>query len=305
MKKLRIIGLIFLLFIGLIIIGFITGILSVPSIKGYDNRWGTISNNTTEIITSIKFENSNPFRITVPRVEVDYTLKMNDIEMAHGTIENINLEKGESTLDVISYFDNTKIPEWWVSHIKNNETTIVKIEPAVVIDAEFSEPIIKTTTKTILINTNLVESVSNIDEKIIEAGPISLNFEPYSISWGNISNETTEIILEVIVTNPINLSVTMPEINYTITMNNITIGNGKIKDLIVLKANNKSTIVLLTKINNYLLDDWFVSHLQNNEETILEISINSITKYKGISYKIDDFIIYTHEFDTNILGVRS
>jgi len=304
LKKLRIIGLIFLLLIGLITIGLITGILSIPSVKSYNNRWGAISNNTTEIITNINIENSNPFKIIVPRVKVDYRLKMNTIEMAHGTIEDIYLEKGESTIEVTSYFDNTKIPEWWVSHIKNNETTIVDIEPEVVIDVEFSKPGIKTQDKTIPLETNLLKDIDNINDKTIEAGSISLNFKPYSCNWGNISNETTEIIMEVIVTNPIDLSVSLPEINYTITMNNITIGKGKTMDLIVLKANNKSTITIITKIKNNLLDDWFVSHLLNNEHTTIEISINTTIRYKDISYKSNDFVIYNHDFDTNILGAK-
>ncbi len=85
-------------------------------------------------------------------------------------------------------------------------------------------------------------------------------------------------------------------------MNNITIGNGSITDDLILKANNDSIINLITRIDNNQLDDWFISHLQNDEHSILEITINAEIEYEEISYLVDDFLIYTYEFDTDILG---
>lgn len=292
----------FLFLIGLIALGFVTGVLSVPSIKDYNSRWGNISDNTTEIITIVTIENSNPFKVTVPIAKVDYILEMNNIKMAHGTFENINLKKGRSKVELISYFDNTKIPRWWVSHLKNNETTIVNIDPAVVINLGFSEPSINIDSKTKNIQTNILENVGDLDEKTIQLGLEYLIFNPDYIYWGNITNVTTEIVLDIMVTNPVNLSIILPEINYNITMNNILIGNGKVEDFFVLEAENDSKITIITSIDNDMLDDWFVSHLRNNEHSNLKIWINSAIKYNDIDYVIDDFLIYSHEFETDILG---
>ena len=302
MKKLRIIGIIFLIFIGIIIIGFITGILSIPSVKNINNRWGNISDDNTEIISSIKIENNNPFKIILPRVKVDYTLKMNNIKMANGKIENINLQKGDTTIEVTSYLNNKRIPDWWISHIKNNETTIVDIEPIVVIDVEFAEPHIDTPSKTISVNTNLLGDFNIFEEKIIEIGPVNITMKNVNAEWGNVNNETTELIFNVTMYNPIPKNISMPQIRYNISMNNIVIGNGSINDNLILKANNDSIIYLITLIDNTLIDDWFVSHLQNNESSNLNITISSVIGYEGISFKIDDFLIYTHEFNTDILG---
>jgi len=304
MKKLRIIGVILLLIIAIIIVGFLTGILTIPSIKSISYRWGDVSNNTTEIISSITIENNNTFRIIIPRVEVDYTVKMNNIEMAYGTIEKINLKKGDTTIEVSSYISNTKIPMWWVSHIENNETTIVNIEPVVVINAEFIQPHIERPSKTIPIITNLLADINTDKERNIDVGPINLTLNSVSANWGNVSNETTEIRIDVEVHNPLPITVPMPQINYNIEINNISIGNGSIEDSIILKANNDSNVNLVTKVNNKGIDDWFVSHLQNDEHSVLEITISSEIEYEEISYIIDDFLFYTHEFDTDILGTN-
>ena len=186
--------------------------------------------------------------------------------------------------------------------ISNNETTIVDLESMVVFDAAFAEPHIDISSKTIPINTNLLQSVNLFDEKKIELGPINITMKSISAEWGNVDINTTELIFYVDINNPIPLNIPIPLISYNISMNNITIGNGSITDNLILKANNDSIITLVTKINNNLLDNWFVSHLQNNENSILKIAISSVIKYAEISYKIDEFLIYTHEFNTDILG---
>ena len=38
------------------------------------------------------------------------------------------------------------------------------------------------------------------------------------------------------------------------------------------------------------------------KNSTFKITISSVTEYEGISYKIDDFLIYAYEFDTDILG---
>jgi len=241
----------------------------------------------------------------------DVILSVRDLEVRFRSKEgevlavnkvSFNLRKGETTIEVNSYFNNKKIPEWWVSHIKNNETTIVEIQPVVVIDAEFTEPEIETKSKTIRINTNLIGDIKTIDEKSINVGPINLTLKSFSAYWSNITNETTELLLNISVYNPISYSIPMPQISYNISMNNITIGNGSISDNYILKANNFSTISLVTNINNSLIDEWFVSHLQNNESSIFEITINAEIKYKEISYFIDELLNYKYEFNTDILG---
>ncbi len=302
MKKLRAIGIVFLIFIGVIALGFITGFLSIPSIKSISNSWGNISNTTTEITSNITIENDNPFNIIVPRVKVEFTLKMNDIDMAQGSVENISLPQGDTTIEVTSYLNNTKIPEWWISHITNNETTIIVIEPTVVIDAEFSEPNIVVPGKTISLNTNLLGTMSANKGKTIQLGVVNLTIESSNATWGGINNETTEIILDLVLSNPLPISIQIPQINYTIAMNDIIVGQGISNDTLIPTENNEFTMSLSILIDNNMLDDWFVSHLENGEHSVLNISISSTVEYGGLTYTIDDFILYTHEFYTDILG---
>lgn len=302
MKKLRVIGVVFLIFIGVITLGFITGFLSIPSIKSISNNWGNISNTTTEISSNITIENSNPFNIIVPRVKVIYTLKMNDIDMAQGSVENINLRQGNTTIEVISYLDNTKIAEWWISHITNNETTIIEIIPTVIIDAEFSEPTIMIPGKTIPLNTNLLATIYANEGRKIQVGMVNLTIESSNATWGEITNETTEIIFDLVFSNPLPISIQIPQVNYTIVMNDIVLGRGISNGTPIPTGNSMFTMPLSMLINNSMLGTWFVSHLQNDEHSILRILITSTMEYGNLAYTIDEFILYTHEFDTDILG---
>jgi len=302
MKKLRVLGVVFLIFIGVIALGFTTGFLSIPSFKSISNNWGNISNTTTEISSNITIENNNPFSIVIPRVKVTYALKMNDIDMAEGSVENINLQQGDTTIEVISYLNNTKIPEWWISHITNNETTSIDIDPMVVIDAEFSEPSITVPGKTITLSTNLLTTIHANEGKKIQVGLINLTIESINGTWGEINNETTEILVDLVLSNPLPISIYIPPVNYTIAMNDIVLGKGTSNNTPILTNNSVFTMSLSILINNNMLDKWFVSHLQNDEHSILRISIASTVEYEGLSYTIDEFMLYTHEFDTDILG---
>jgi LEA14-like dessication related protein len=141
-----------------------------------------------------------------------------------------------------------------------------------------------------------------IDEKIIALGPINITIQSVSAKWGNITNETTQLIFNVSIFNPIALTIQMPQIMFNIKMNNITLGAGNLNNTFFLTGNEYTNVEMITTIDNSMLDDWFVSHIKNNESSFLKITISSVIKYEEVSFVIDDFLIYTHQFKTDILG---
>lgn len=302
MKKRWILAGFIILIIGFILIGFLTGILSIPTVKSISNQWGDVTDETTEIISTVTIENTNPFRITLPRVEVEYAMIMNNIKMAEGSIKDIKLYKGDTTIQVSSYLDNTKIPEWWVSHLNHNETTVVEIQPVVVIDAEFTEPAVETQSKTISVTTDLLGNINSEAGRRIAVGPLNLTILSVSAVWGNVSADVTELFIELVIENSIGFNLSLPQMNYSITMNNISIGKGSAKTKGVLSARTNSSIMLVTQMNNTRFDDWFVSHVQNYEHTLFEIRLDSTILCQGICYFVDELVLYQYEFDTNLLG---
>lgn len=88
---------------------------------------GKVDNLRTELVVSGTAENNAPVSIDISKIE--YSIEMNGITMGKGVEEiNLNLKPGEKEkVRVPIYLDNTKLPEWWVTHVKNGEKTTVKV----------------------------------------------------------------------------------------------------------------------------------------------------------------------------------
>lgn len=82
----------------------------------------------TGINLSMNIENNLPYEI--PINYISYRLKMNNIDMSIGEISEIGVVPAQGRLKVTDTipFDRTKIPEWWVTHIQNDESSKVVIE---------------------------------------------------------------------------------------------------------------------------------------------------------------------------------
>jgi len=113
---------------------FAVGILGVPSVAAVDNTFGDVTNETTEVRTDLVVSNPNPVGIGLDGVSVNYTVSMNDIEMAQGGREGVRLGAGNATIPLETDLRNDAIPSWWVSHVRGGERTTVGIDATVTSD---------------------------------------------------------------------------------------------------------------------------------------------------------------------------
>ena len=95
---------------------------------------GSVDNLRTEIFVKGTAVNNAPVSLNVRKLE--YRILMNGIVMGEGTEDlNIALKSGEQVgIRVPVTMDNTKLPEWWVSHVKNGEHTTVRVEAKMYIE---------------------------------------------------------------------------------------------------------------------------------------------------------------------------
>ncbi|NJE43103.1 LEA type 2 family protein [Thermococcus sp. GR6] len=104
------------------------GIAKTPALVETETEWAGVRGNKAVIINHLQLYNPNPFPL--PITGVSYTLYVNGIKIGEGTIvESVVLPaKGYGTVDVETFIDTNALPEAWVRHIKNNETSYVKAE---------------------------------------------------------------------------------------------------------------------------------------------------------------------------------
>ncbi|AGK60395.1 Conserved secreted protein [Archaeoglobus sulfaticallidus PM70-1] len=265
MKKLAV-----LIIIGFIIAGCSQVKLGKPEIRSIENHWGGIHEDYSEVITNIKVYNPNP--VPIPLKDVETKIYMNSIEMGHGSALKSEIAANtESTIELSTKIDNSKIPEWWVSHIKNGEKSTMLFEGDLVFDlkvTEFKYPIKLTRT----VETNILSGFKLDKPEEIRFNGIKVRILSLDTRWGEVTKDYTEIIATAEIES--NLKVMLEKISYTIEMNGIKVGEGESN--ILQEVGGKTKVEFITKIDNNKLTEWWISHLKNGERT--EVRLNA----KGI-----------------------
>ncbi|WP_054840109.1 LEA type 2 family protein [Thermococcus sp. JCM 11816] len=113
-----------------------------PQILSVSNRWGgEITPSTSEIITEIVVYNPNSIPIPIKAISVH--LYMNGIDMGAG--KNVGgpaslQPKANTTIVLSTKIDNTKIPTWWVSHLRSGgEKTEVILKGSITFDLKVTD----------------------------------------------------------------------------------------------------------------------------------------------------------------------
>jgi LEA14-like dessication related protein len=287
------------------------GVFGIPSVESVDNEFGEVNQTTTVIVTDLTLDNPNPFGTGFVGVSTDYTIQMNDVQMAEGSKDDIDIDSGQSTVRLETYMDNQRIPDWWVTHIRNDERTDVVID-AEVHAAGQTVPIQRNQT----INTTMIERFNSNETRPIN-GSTGVVDDPVLYvnqtrgDWGEVSDTEKPIDKTFVAYNPKDAPYTVTEIRYEITMNNVTVGQGTSQREYVIEPRTSERVATQTAIQNENLDDWWVTHLRNDEVTELRIEFEATIEVEdptsltgettAIQVPLDEL---THEetVETDLLG---
>lgn len=94
-------------------------------------RWTNVTENRSTMRVNLTLYNPNSARI--PAREVTYGVSMNGVALADGSTEDLEPIPARSTRNVTARIvvDNGNLTEWWVSHVRRNQTSSVRIDYAV------------------------------------------------------------------------------------------------------------------------------------------------------------------------------
>jgi LEA14-like dessication related protein len=257
--------------------GIATGTLGAPTVGGIDNRFGAVNGTATIIETDIRVDNPNPFGISLGGVSVDYAIAMNDVPMASGTKEGVSIRSGESTVSLRTRMENERIPDWWVTHVRNGERTTVRVNGTVDTSLVGSVAVPPVERK---VSTDIEGALDSGETRPINASqsPVSnpvLYLNETSGSWGRVNDSATEIRMEFVVYNPKPHAVPVSELGYEMTMNDIAVGSGRSESTVVIDPGTTETVTTTTVMRNEKLDEWWVSHVENDQVTDLRIAFSA------------------------------
>ena len=276
-----------------------TQTLKKPEIKLISHKWGEITYSTTEIITEVTLYNPNAVPIPIENALVE--VYMNNIKMGEGssTIGEIKANS-ESKIVISTKFENTKLPEWWVSHIKNGETSTMRLKGILTFDLkvtkvqfpiELSSPI----------KTGILEGLNSDTPQKVNIGPVTLTIESIKSHWGDVVADYAEIITLATIRNDNLIPVPVTKLRYLVEMNGVRIAEGSSNVATIIQPKSDATLTFVTKLDNRMVDDWWVSHIKNGERTKVRVVLQPVIEVGGKE------LVFTlaegeSEFTTNLLG---
>ena len=278
--------------------------LSQPSVAGVDNRFGAVNGTTTTIESDLRVRNPTPIGATLGGLTVDYAIDMNGIRMATGTKGGLSVPQGESTVPMTTRLANERIPTWWVSHVRSGERTTLVVNADVhsaALGTSFGAPQV-----TREIETDIISAFNSTEERPVGSSPTGgpvLVVRGTSAQWGEVSATETTVDMRFVVHNPNAYAVPVSELGYRATMNGIEMGNGTTEDQGVIPPGGTRTVEATTTLNNGNIDEWWVSHLRNDQVTDLRIDFSARFELPTGTVEIPlDPLTYTRTIETDVFG---
>ena len=304
------------LLVGLLVVAgavggaFAVGIFGVPSVAAVDNSFGDVTNETTEVETDLVVSNPNPVGIGLDGVSVNYTVSMNEIEMAQGGREGVSVATGNSTIPLETDLRNDAIPPWWTSHVRNGERTTVGIAASVTSDllgrtVEFS--------RGSQISTDLLGAFNSDETRPVNADS-ALTDDPVLYvnetrgEWGSVSEAETPIDMAFTVYNPNLEPYAITELGYDVTMNGVEMASARTEEEYVIPSRSSETIEFTTALQNRRLDEWWVTHLdedvRGHQVSDLRIEFYAVIELpsgEAVTVPLDE-LTYEETIETDIFG---
>lgn len=307
--KVRVVAVVLLVLVSSVGGAYTLGVIGAPAVTGVDNEFGPVNENETVVYTDLVVENPNPVGAELNGLTVDYTVSMNDVRMASGGKEGVSVASGTSRLPFETTMRNDRIPAWWVTHVRNNETSEVVVDAEVhssLLDRSVALPQEQT------VETDIIGEFRSTEDRPVNADhplvsdPVLIVRET-DARWGNVTNETTPIGTEFVVYNPKTTPYAVTEVGYEITMNGVSVGNGSTDREYVIPGKEQRTVRAETAIDNDRLDEWWVTHLRNNQTTDLRIDFYAKVRVsEGTTVRVPmDELTYETTIETDIFGNKN
>jgi len=191
-----------------VVLLFVLGVLGLPETELADNRWGEVEDQEVEVITEVALENPNPFGFG-GQADVAYDVELEGIRLAEGEGTGLSVDSGENSLNFTTTLFAENLSAWWSRHLNNGEVSGVVADATA--DASLG-PLSGSHSTTIEdeIETDIegaLDTSSDEFEGEYSLARSGLGVEPSvtvddaTTRWGTVTNDTTEIVTNVTITN--------------------------------------------------------------------------------------------------------
>lgn len=280
-----------------------------------EGEWGEVNESSTEVVTTIQIENNNDYAISVgDSVGAQYYLYFNDVRVASGEKRGVNLPQGESELELRTYIDNEQLVPWWAEYVRANETIVMDttvVADASLVGQSFQRNFSLDQRRMMEDRTPIINSFSSAASEVegrytVDTGVDEVGYvvERGYAEWAEVEDDQTTVLFKYEITNPSD-NVPIPAepdgFRANIQMNGVNLMNATGDEFETrsstepIQPGETRTVVYAVQMDNEKIDDWFRSHVRNEEVTDVEVSFQMQFDVEGETFTLPQGGAATYE----------
>ena len=246
-----------------------------PEVTDTSQEWGRVTDAETNIRTSATLSTPEQELNDLLTLEIRQETAINGVRVAAGSTTVEEVEAGRTPLDFTVVMDNGEVPEWWARHLNQGEQSRVVSSPTATVDVgitKFDEPL---DDRTGAVETDLLAGMNGErSETVTIRGEEALTVERVESSWGEATPETAPIDVRTTVTNDLPTSMTIRDIHYRVTLNDVVLADRTAPDRFRLSGGETRALPIEMRLNNGQMEAWWPTHIRNDERSNLNVTVS-------------------------------
>lgn len=272
-----------------------------PQVENASTTFGTVNAEYAQVHTRVVVTNPNGQSYPGSH-DLGYTVLLNDVTVVNGEKPGVQLQPGRNVVETTARFDNAKIPAWWASHVNNDERTRFRTRAEVGLFGLPVGPGIPVQSRTI--TTDLLGPLTNESRSTVTLGSREvLVIGDQRGSWAEADAQRSPIAFSSEMKNVHERPVHIDGVDYEIRMNDVVVGAGRTNDSIELQPGESGTFTANIGLDTQKMQQWWVSHLRNNQSTDLSVEIYAVVDDGDERERVPLTVFERHAvFETDFLG---
>lgn len=276
-----------------------------PTVTDTDREWGAVTDETTAVESRFTVDNPNEGQLNeFLSVDVDQRVTINGVEVADDTTKLGSLTAGTDRYGATAHLDNSKVPEWWAAHVNDGERSTVRVDPAVTADVQFTKFDVGVDAHENTVETDLLAEMNDGGRQDLAVrGRTVAVVQDTSADWGRADAQQTPIVVTATIENTRSVPVTVRDLDYVVRMNDVTVADDRAAESHTIAPGETETVEFGLVLDSQRMDEWWVSHVRNDETTTMETSATLTVEAGGDSERVDlSSMTGTSTVETDFLG---
>lgn len=245
-----------------------------PEVTETTREWGRVTDATSEIDSTATIDAPDHNITDLVTLDIDQQTSINDVTVASTSQTVSDLSPGQNQVQTTIAMDNGKVPAWWARHINQGERSTVTTAPTALADVGFTKFDVVMNERTSTFETDLLAGMNgDRDETVTIRGRDALVVRSVESTWGTADAQTARIDVEARVKNELPARVEVSKVEYTVSLNDVVLADETERNVDTLAPESTDTLSLTMQLDNQRMDEWWATHVRNDEQSTLDVSV--------------------------------